>query len=163
MLVLTGDASFLCDHGAAVLVVPSQDWVTIEGIAVLVLKRLADAERDGDRIYAVIKSVAGSSDGRDKGLTAPRPEGQALALERAYAKAGFSPATVSLIEAHGTGTVAGDQADAEAPLRRDGVGPGDVPGRLGPAGRGGGHRRLRAGTPRHPRRSRGRAPRGVSE
>jgi acyl transferase domain-containing protein/NAD(P)H-dependent flavin oxidoreductase YrpB (nitropropane dioxygenase family)/NAD(P)-dependent dehydrogenase (short-subunit alcohol dehydrogenase family)/acyl carrier protein len=84
-----------------------------EGIAMLVLKRLADAERDGDRVYAVIKSVAGSSDGRDKGLTAPRPEGQAIALERAYAKAGFSPASVGLIEAHGTGTVAGDQAEVE--------------------------------------------------
>jgi acyl transferase domain-containing protein/NAD(P)H-dependent flavin oxidoreductase YrpB (nitropropane dioxygenase family)/NADP-dependent 3-hydroxy acid dehydrogenase YdfG len=82
-----------------------------EGIAVLVLKRLADAERDGDRIYAVIKAVGASSDGRDRGLTAPRPEGQMLALERAYAKAGLSPATVGLVEAHGTGTVAGDQAE----------------------------------------------------
>jgi acyl transferase domain-containing protein/NAD(P)H-dependent flavin oxidoreductase YrpB (nitropropane dioxygenase family)/NAD(P)-dependent dehydrogenase (short-subunit alcohol dehydrogenase family) len=92
----------------------SADGMVIsEGIAVLVLKRMADAERDGDRIYAVIKSVAGSSDGRDKGLTAPRPEGQALALQRAYAKAGFSPATVGLLEAHGTGTVAGDQAEVE--------------------------------------------------
>ncbi len=85
-----------------------------EGLAILVLKRLHDAERDGDRIYAVIDAVAGSSDGRDKGLTAPRPEGQALALERAYAKAGFSPATVGLVEAHGTGTVAGDQAEIAA-------------------------------------------------
>ena len=54
--------------------------VISEGLAVLVLKRLADAERDGDRVYAVIKSIAGSSDGRDKGLTAPRPEGQVAAL-----------------------------------------------------------------------------------
>ncbi|MCF6153686.1 MAG: SDR family NAD(P)-dependent oxidoreductase [Candidatus Brocadia sp.] len=87
--------------------------VISEGIAILVLKRLSDAERDGDRIYAVIKAVSGSSDGRDKGLTAPRPEGQALALRRAYEKAGFSPATVGLIEAHGTGTVAGDRAEIE--------------------------------------------------
>jgi acyl transferase domain-containing protein/NAD(P)H-dependent flavin oxidoreductase YrpB (nitropropane dioxygenase family)/NAD(P)-dependent dehydrogenase (short-subunit alcohol dehydrogenase family) len=87
--------------------------VISEGIAVLVLKRLKDAERDGDRIYAVIKAVGGSSDGRDKSLTAPRPEGQALALERAYAKAGWSPTTVSLIEAHGTGTPAGDPAETE--------------------------------------------------
>ncbi|HUD71292.1 MAG TPA: beta-ketoacyl synthase N-terminal-like domain-containing protein, partial [Dongiaceae bacterium] len=90
----------------------SADGIAIsEGIAVIVLKRLADAERDGDRIYAVIKGVAASSDGRDRGLTAPRPEGQILAVERAYAKAGFSPGTVGLIEAHGTGTVAGDQAE----------------------------------------------------
>ncbi|HEY0385838.1 MAG TPA: beta-ketoacyl synthase N-terminal-like domain-containing protein, partial [Pyrinomonadaceae bacterium] len=96
----------------------SADGIVIsEGIAVLVLKRLADAERDGDRIYAVIKSVAGSSDGKDKGMTAPRPEGQILALERAYDKAGFSPSTVGLIEAHGTGTRAGDRAELET-LRR---------------------------------------------
>ncbi|MGH3940756.1 MAG: SDR family oxidoreductase [Pseudonocardiaceae bacterium] len=85
--------------------------VISEGLGVVVLKRLADAERDGDRVYAVIKGIGGSSDGRDRSLTAPRPEGQALALDRAYAKAGFSPATVGLLEAHGTGTVAGDQAE----------------------------------------------------
>lgn len=96
----------------------SADGIVIsEGIAMLVLKRLDDAERDGDRIYAVIKAVAGSSDGKAKGLTAPRPEGQALALERAYAEAGFSAATVGLIEAHGTGTVAGDQAEVETLTR----------------------------------------------
>jgi acyl transferase domain-containing protein/NAD(P)H-dependent flavin oxidoreductase YrpB (nitropropane dioxygenase family)/NAD(P)-dependent dehydrogenase (short-subunit alcohol dehydrogenase family) len=88
--------------------------VISEGVAVVVLKRLADAERDGDRIYAVIKGVGASSDGRDKGLTAPRPEGQLRALRRAYARAGISPARVGFIEAHGTGTVAGDQAEVQA-------------------------------------------------
>jgi len=82
-----------------------------EGAACVVLKRLADAERDGDRIYAVVKGVGASSDGRSLGLTAPRPEGQRRALERAYARAGISPAQVGLIEAHGTGTVAGDRAE----------------------------------------------------
>ncbi len=82
-----------------------------EGAACLVLKRLADAERDGDRVYAVIKAVAGSSDGRSLGLTAPRPEGQRRALDRAYAMAGVSPAAVGVIEAHGTGTVVGDRAE----------------------------------------------------
>src|SRR5947199_219374 len=80
----------------------------------LLLKRLADAERDGDRIYAVIQGIGGSSDGRAKGLTAPRPEGQMLALKRAYAKAGISPTTVGLFEAHGTGTVVGDRTEALA-------------------------------------------------
>ena len=56
-----------------------------EGVACVVLKRLADAERDGDRIYAVIKGVAGASDGKSLGLTAPRKEGQVRALDRAYA------------------------------------------------------------------------------
>ncbi len=82
-----------------------------EGVACVVLKRLADAERDGDRVYAVIKAVAGSSDGRSLGLTAPRPEGQRRALDRAYAAAGVSPAEVGLVEAHGTGTVVGDRTE----------------------------------------------------
>ena len=82
-----------------------------EGVSVVVLKRLADAERDGDRIYAVIRGVAGSSDGRGRSMTAPKPEGQAIALRRAYAQAGISPSTVGLIEAHGTGTVVGDASE----------------------------------------------------
>ncbi|HEX9870813.1 MAG TPA: beta-ketoacyl synthase N-terminal-like domain-containing protein, partial [Candidatus Tectomicrobia bacterium] len=93
----------------------SSDGIAIsEGVAVMILKRLADAERDGDQIYAVIKGVGGSSDGKDRGLTAPRPEGQLRALKRAYAKAHVSPATVELIEAHGTGTAVGDQAEVES-------------------------------------------------
>ena len=82
-----------------------------EGIGALVLKRLEDAERDGDRIYAVIKAVAGSSDGRSLGLTAPRKEGQVRALRRTYARAGVSPRSVGLVEAHGTGTVVGDRTE----------------------------------------------------
>src|SRR4029453_14333791 len=85
-----------------------------EGVVMLVLKRLAEAERDGDHIYAVIQAVGGSSDGRAMGLSAPRPGGEALALERAYEKAGFSPATVGLFEAHGTGTVVGDRTEARS-------------------------------------------------
>ncbi len=82
-----------------------------EGLGMVVLKRLEDAERDGDRIYAVIKAVGTSSDGRFKSIYAPRPSGQAKALRRAYAEAGFSPATVGLVEAHGTGTMAGDPSE----------------------------------------------------
>ncbi|MBD3418835.1 MAG: acyltransferase domain-containing protein [Chitinivibrionales bacterium] len=82
-----------------------------EGIGVVVLKRLKDAERDGDRIYAVIKGISGSSDGRARGLTAPHPAGQQRAFRRAYEHAGYPPDTVELIEAHGTGTVAGDKAE----------------------------------------------------
>ncbi len=88
--------------------------VISEGIAALVLKRLSDAERDGDRIYAVIKGIGGSSDGRDLSLTAPRKAGQISAINRAYADAGLSPRTVELIEAHGTGTIAGDKTEIEA-------------------------------------------------
>ncbi|TQK51704.1 acyl transferase domain-containing protein [Streptomyces sp. SLBN-118] len=88
------------------------DGITLgEGVACVVLKRLADAERDGDRIYAVIKGIGSASDGRSLGLTAPRPEGQRAALERAYAQARVSPAQIGLVEAHGTGTVVGDRTE----------------------------------------------------
>ncbi|MDO0937441.1 SDR family NAD(P)-dependent oxidoreductase [Streptomyces sp. DG2A-72] len=90
----------------------SADGIALgEGVACVVLKRLADAERDGDRIYGVIKGVGSSSDGRSLGLTAPRPEGQRAALQRAYRNAGVSPADVGLVEAHGTGTVVGDRTE----------------------------------------------------
>lgn len=82
-----------------------------EGVGVVVLKRLSDAERDGDRIYAVIDGVAGSSDGKSLGLTAPRKEGQKRALDRAYWQAGILPGDVGLVEAHGTGTVVGDKTE----------------------------------------------------
>jgi acyl transferase domain-containing protein/NAD(P)H-dependent flavin oxidoreductase YrpB (nitropropane dioxygenase family) len=88
--------------------------VIAEGFSVAILKRLEDAILDGDTIHAVIKAVGASSDGKDKGLTAPRPQGQTRALGRAYAQAGVDPATVGLIEAHGTGTVVGDRTETEA-------------------------------------------------
>ncbi|SMB25365.1 conserved protein of unknown function [Sterolibacterium denitrificans] len=84
-----------------------------EGVGVVVLKRLSDAERDADRIYAVINGVAGSSDGKGLGLTAPRKEGQKRALERAYWQAGVLPGEVGLVEAHGTGTVVGDRTELQ--------------------------------------------------
>ncbi|MEY9931614.1 acyl transferase domain-containing protein/NAD(P)H-dependent flavin oxidoreductase YrpB (nitropropane dioxygenase family)/acyl carrier protein [Catenulispora sp. GP43] len=82
-----------------------------EGAACVVLKRLADAERDGDRVYAVVKGVGSASDGRALGLTAPRPEGQRRALQRSYRSAGVSAARIGLVEAHGTGTVVGDRTE----------------------------------------------------
>jgi acyl transferase domain-containing protein/NAD(P)H-dependent flavin oxidoreductase YrpB (nitropropane dioxygenase family)/NAD(P)-dependent dehydrogenase (short-subunit alcohol dehydrogenase family)/acyl carrier protein len=82
-----------------------------EGVGIVVLKRLDAAERDGDRIYAVIDGVAGSSDGKGLGLTAPRKEGQKRALERTYWQAGILPAEIGLVEAHGTGTVVGDRTE----------------------------------------------------
>ncbi|MGW7005091.1 SDR family NAD(P)-dependent oxidoreductase [Streptomyces sp. NPDC054933] len=93
----------------------SADGIALgEGVACLVLKRLVDAERDGDRIYAVVKGVGSASDGRSLGLTAPRREGQRAALERAYRAAGVGPAEVGLVEAHGTGTVVGDRTELAA-------------------------------------------------
>jgi acyl transferase domain-containing protein/NAD(P)H-dependent flavin oxidoreductase YrpB (nitropropane dioxygenase family)/NAD(P)-dependent dehydrogenase (short-subunit alcohol dehydrogenase family) len=82
-----------------------------EGIGVVVLKRLEDATHDGDKIYAVIKSVGASSDGKSLGLTAPNKKGQLKAFERAYQYAGVSPSELGLIEAHGTGTSVGDKTE----------------------------------------------------
>lgn len=82
-----------------------------EGLGMVVMKRLEDAERDGDRVYAVVQAIGTSSDGRFKSIYAPRPAGQARALRRAYDEAGFSPQSVGLIEAHGTGTMAGDPSE----------------------------------------------------
>ncbi len=82
-----------------------------EGMAMIALKRLEDAERDNDRIYSVIKGLGSASDGRGPSVYAPLAKGQARALDRAYASAGYSPDTVELVEAHGTGTMAGDAAE----------------------------------------------------
>ncbi|OQY47348.1 MAG: hypothetical protein B6242_05230 [Anaerolineaceae bacterium 4572_78] len=82
-----------------------------EGLGMLILKRLEDAKRDNDRIYAIIKGIGASSDGKYKSIYAPRPQGQSLALQRAYADAGFEPNTIGLLEAHGTGTIAGDPSE----------------------------------------------------
>ncbi len=82
-----------------------------EGLGVLVLKRLADAETSGDRIYAVLTGIGSSSDGRSSAIYAPRAAGQKLALQRAYELAGAAPETIHLIEAHGTGTKVGDATE----------------------------------------------------
>jgi polyketide-type polyunsaturated fatty acid synthase PfaA len=82
-----------------------------EGLAMFALKRLDDAERDGDHVYAVIKGMGSSSDGRAKSIYAPVSAGQAMALKRAWQSADFDPRTIELIEAHGTGTIAGDAAE----------------------------------------------------
>lgn len=85
-----------------------------EGIGMLALRRLTDAERDGNRIYAVIRGLGSSSDGRAKSIYAPRAEGQRIALDRAYVDADCSPASVELFEAHATGTAVGDRTELTA-------------------------------------------------
>ena len=125
----------------------SADGIVIsEGVAMVVLKRLADAERDGDRIYSVIKGLGASSDGRARGLTAPSPAGQVRAVERAYAKAGVEPSTVGYVEAHGTGTAVGDVVEVNAisgVFRQHGVEPGSVA--IGSVKSGIGHTKCAAG------------------
>jgi acyl transferase domain-containing protein/NAD(P)H-dependent flavin oxidoreductase YrpB (nitropropane dioxygenase family)/NAD(P)-dependent dehydrogenase (short-subunit alcohol dehydrogenase family) len=93
----------------------SADGIAIsEGVGAVVLKRVSDAERDGDRIYALIKGIGSSSDGRNRSLTAPHPPAQVTALKRALADGEVDPASVTLIEAHGTGTALGDKSEIES-------------------------------------------------
>lgn len=82
-----------------------------EGIASIMIRRLEDAERDGDKIYCVIKGIGASSDGRNRSMTAPFPPGQIMAMQRAYEDADVPAASVSLVEAHGTGTAVGDSTE----------------------------------------------------
>jgi malonyl CoA-acyl carrier protein transacylase len=89
-------------------------FVMGEGSASFLLKRLADAERSGDRIYAVIRGIGGGSDGKGKGITAPNPIGQQFAMQRAWENAGLDPATASYVEAHGTSTRVGDVVEVES-------------------------------------------------
>ena len=95
----------------------SQDadgYARSEGGGMLVLKRVADARRDGDEILAVIAGSAVNHDGRSNGLLAPNPDAQAEVLRKAYKDAGIDPRTVDYIEAHGTGTILGDPIEADA-------------------------------------------------
>ena len=85
-----------------------------EGLGVVILKRLADAERDHDHIYALLKGIGRSSDGRGKAIYAPNPKGQIRALRDAYGEAGVTADSIELVEAHGTGTTVGDAAEVEA-------------------------------------------------
>lgn len=90
----------------------SADGIVLsEGAGVVVLKRVADAIRDGNEVYAVVKGIGSSSDGRAKGLLAPSSAGQRLALERAYRDARVDPDSIGMLETHGTGTRIGDMAE----------------------------------------------------
>ncbi|MCX4825267.1 polyketide synthase dehydratase domain-containing protein [Streptomyces sp. NBC_01142] len=85
-----------------------------EGTGVVVLKRLADAERDGDRVYAVVRGTGVAGDGRAASLMSPLVDGQVRALNRAWGQAGLDPSApdaLGLLEAHGTGTPVGDEAE----------------------------------------------------
>lgn len=85
-----------------------------EGLGAVVLKRLDDAVRDGDRVYAVIRGVGTSSDGIGQAVYAPKAEGQVRCLQAAYKAAGVDPSTIELVEAHGTGTKVGDGIEVKA-------------------------------------------------
>ena len=98
-----------------------------EGTGMVVLKRLGDAERDGDRVYAVIRGTGVASDGKASSVMKPRVDGQLLALERAWRDSGVDPATVGLVEAHGTATPVGDDAELDTLARFFGPATGEGP------------------------------------
>ncbi|AEH07970.1 MULTISPECIES: type I polyketide synthase [Protofrankia] len=89
-------------------------FVLGEGGGVAVLRPLADALADGDRVYAVIRGIGITNDGRAAGPMTPSVHGQLAALRAAYADAGVAPGTVTVIEAHGTGTTVGDRTEIAA-------------------------------------------------
>ncbi|MFH0825918.1 MAG: beta-ketoacyl synthase N-terminal-like domain-containing protein, partial [Pseudomonadota bacterium] len=103
---LSPDGSRPFDEGA-------NGFVMGEGVGIMVLKRLSDALRDGDRIYATILDVGSSSDGRGKGITAPNAAGQVRALKACFSQAGVSAKSVGLVEAHGTSTPVGDKTEVK--------------------------------------------------
>ncbi|MHA1584409.1 MAG: beta-ketoacyl synthase N-terminal-like domain-containing protein, partial [Promethearchaeota archaeon] len=86
-------------------------FVMGEGAGFVMLKRLDDAIRDKNKIYAIIKGIGASADGKGKGITAPNPKGQKEAFERAYKSAQIDPSKIQYVECHGTSTIAGDAAE----------------------------------------------------
>ncbi|MPY40270.1 type I polyketide synthase [Streptomyces phyllanthi] len=99
-------------------------FVRGEGCAVVVLKRLRDAARDGDRVLAVVRGSAVNQDGRSDGLAAPSAAAQEALFRQALARAGVAPGDVGMIEAHGTGTPVGDPVEFTSLARVYGNGPG---------------------------------------
>jgi acyl transferase domain-containing protein/enoyl-CoA hydratase/carnithine racemase/acyl carrier protein len=97
---------FAFDHRA-------NGFVPSEGVGALMLKRLADAERDGDIVHAVIRGWGVNQDGKTNGITAPNPVSQTRLMRAVYDRFGIDPEDIQLIEAHGTGTKLGDPIEVE--------------------------------------------------
>jgi len=104
----------LSEKGSCPFDAKADGFVMAEGAGMVILKRLSDAVKDGDRIYAVIRAVGASSDGKGKGITAPNPKGQKIAVEKAFEQVEYTPGDVGLIEAHGTSTRVGDAVELNA-------------------------------------------------
>ncbi len=119
---LSADGSRPFDQGA-------NGFIMGEGAGMMVLKRLSEAMRDGDRVYGLILGVGSSSDGRGKGITAPNAAGQERAIRACLEGSGVDPKTIGLIEAHGTSTPVGDKTELmllDTFFRQAGVSPGSV-------------------------------------
>ena len=104
----------LSDSGSYAFDARANGFVMAEGAGMVILKRLSDAVKDGDKIYGVIRAIGSSSDGKGKGITAPNPKGQITAIKRAFEQVEFDPSQVGLMEAHGTATKVGDATELGA-------------------------------------------------
>ena len=115
LLELRGNAGMLAPDGRCKTFDASANgYVRGEGCGILVLKRLQEAEADGDRIWGVIRGTALNQDGASPGLTVPNGEAQVGVIEDALARAGVLPSQVDYVEAHGTGTPVGDPIELQA-------------------------------------------------
>ena len=115
MSVAFSRARMLSEEGRSrVFDADADGYVRGEGAGVVVLKRLADARRDGDRIRAVIRGSAVNQDGRTNGLTAPNGAAQRRVIRAALADAGVEPQSIGALEAHGTGTDLGDAIEVKS-------------------------------------------------
>ncbi len=115
LLELRANAGMLAPDGRCkTFDAAANGYVRGEGCGILVLKRLAEAEADGDRIWAVIRASALNQDGASPGLTVPSGPAQERVIEAALERAGVEPADVDYVEAHGTGTEVGDPIEANA-------------------------------------------------
>jgi acyl transferase domain-containing protein/acyl carrier protein len=114
MHIRTAQAGMLSPHGRCFTFDQRADgFVPGEGVGVAVLKRLADAERDGDIVYGVIDGWGINQDGKTNGITAPNPESQTRLMQEVYDKFGIDPSNIQLVETHGTATKLGDPIEVE--------------------------------------------------
>ena len=115
MHIMTAQVGMLGAGGRCRTFDAAADGIALgEGVGVVVLKRLADAERDGDCIHGVIEAWGVNQDGRSNGITAPNADAQARLQGDVYRRFGVDPAGIQLVEAHGTGTALGDPIEVAA-------------------------------------------------
>ena len=152
LLLLPEDTAYLADLGALspthrchTFDARADGYVRSEGCGVVVLRRLGDAQRDGDRVLAVIRGSAVNHDGRAAGLTVPNGVAQRAVLTAALAAAGARAEEVGYLEAHGTGTRLGDPIEVDAALAVYGDRGGAPPLHLGAVKANLGHTELAAG------------------